>query len=157
MDGKNTTYKVTGKVTIIPIAEKDRATGAQRWFRDENGVTHAEGFQASMLDASDPKKRRYLRWRVTAQEAEALANQPLGTTFSGEFAQSYVADENGAMKADIFESAVNGADYCHVECLDIDIAKEGKIKFAPIRFMADVPRLQKKKEEEDGDNGAAEE
>ena len=108
---KNTTYKATGKITIIPIAERDRDTGAQRWFRDENGTTHAEAFQASMLDASDPKKRRYLRWRVTAQEAEALANQPLGTVFAGEFAQSYVADENGAVKADVYESTVNGADY----------------------------------------------
>lgn len=144
------TKALTGKLTIIPAGHKVGDDKKPTWYRDENGNYHAEFFKASMgeLDEKTGKYHSYT-WNVSANDAEDLANLPLGTRITAvvrpKFKTTTALDADGKQVEVTAERVTPSADgntfYHEVILEDISIEKTGGVPrskrtlyFADVKF-----------------------
>ena len=155
------TIKLTGKVEIHAAGHKIGPNKIRTDYRDKDGNIHAEFFTASLMVPSE-QGNHYYRWNVSADEAEAIGNLNIGTlltvTLIPVYDEKQVVDEDGVMKQVRTERITPGEKnpsnrYHDMTCLDIEVAREGKLKKRPIQYIADVDWEQAKAEAEENDLG----
>lgn len=133
--------KLTGKIRVLPAGHK--VEGKPTWFRDEQGHFHAEFYKASIGEVKEDGKYHSYSWNVSADEAEALANHPMGTTFTVELLPKTKTVVNAAGVDEVVErttASANGDSIYHdVQLLDIEVAKMGSIKLPRVtQYFSDV-------------------
>lgn len=153
---ENTAAKViTGKLTVIPAGHKVGPNKVPTWYRDENGNYHAEFFKATMGEPTDDGKFHSYTWNVSADEAEALANMPIGTQFTvtvrPKTETKSVVDDKGAPKQVTLPKVTPSKDgqtlFHEVVLVNIAVAVKGTIPrprntqyFADVKFDEDAAR-----------------
>lgn len=142
MDTK-TIIEITGKVKVLPAGHK--VDGNATWFRDAEGNFHAEFYKGAVGRVEEDGKYHSYSFNIAADEAEAFANMPIGTTFKCELLPKTrtEVDKEGKniVVARVTESQDGSSVYHDVTLEGIEVAKEGTIKrprttqyFADIKF-----------------------
>lgn len=154
----NKAITLIGKISVFDAGHKGTA------FRDSNGDHHAEFYKASVgvvagntvyardkeFPAIDEESAKALglkdgefysfRWNVKAEDAETIANQPMGTIFKVIVTAKMTRNAAGAEVVDRYENNFD------VKLRDLDIIKEGSVERKKyIKFLVI--------ENEDGEDG----
>lgn len=136
----NKAITLIGKISVFDAGHKGTA------FRDTNGDHHAEFYKASIgvvagstvfvhdkeLPAIDEESARALglennefysfRWNINAEDAETIANQPMGTVFKVIVTAKMTKNAAGADVVDRYENNFS------VRFRDLDILKVGNVE-----------------------------
>lgn len=153
----NKAITLIGKVNVVDAGHKGTA------FRDSNGDHHAEFYKASVgvvagntvfahdkeFPAIDEESAKALglkdgefyafRWNIQADDAETIANQPMGTIFKVIVTAKMTKNAAGVEVIDRYENNFD------VRMRDLDVLKEGSMKRGKyIKFLVI--------ENEDGDD-----
>lgn len=138
---------LTGKLTVIPAGHKIGPEKTPTWYRDEAGNFHAEFYKATVGQQGEDGKFHSYTWNISADEAEAFANMPIGTTFRvtlrEKLTEKTVVDAKGVPQTQMLPRVTpsqNGQTMFHdVVCEDIEVAKQGTIKRPrTTQYFADV-------------------
>ena len=157
----NKAITLIGKINVFDAGHKGTA------FRDSNGDHHAEFYKASVgvvagstvfahdkeFPAIDEESAKALglkdgefyafRWNIQADDAETIANQPMGTIFKVIVTTKMTKNAAGADVVDRYENNFD------VRMRDLDVLKEGSLKRSKyIKFLVI--------ESEDGGDAGAE-
>ena len=155
----NKAITLIGKINVFDAGHKGTA------FRDSNGDHHAEFYKASVgvvagntvfahdkeFPAIDEESAKALglkdgdfyafRWNIQADDAETIANQPMGTIFKVVVTTKMTRNAAGVEVIDRFENNFD------VRMRDLDVLKEGSLKRSKyIKFLVI--------ENEDGEDSA---
>ena len=155
----NKAITLIGKINVFDAGHKGTA------FRDSNGDHHAEFYKASIgvvagntvfahdkeFPAIDEESAKALglkdgefyafRWNIQADDAEAIANQPMGTIFKVVVTTKMTRNAAGVEVIDRYENNFD------VRMRDLDVLKEGSLKRSKyIKFLVI--------ENEDGEDSA---
>ena len=158
----NKAITLIGKINVFDAGHKGTA------FRDSNGDHHAEFYKASVgvvsgstvfahdkeFPAIDEESAKALglkdgefyafRWNIQADDAETIANQPMGTIFKVVVTTKMTKNAAGADVVDRYENNFD------VRMRDLDVLKEGSLRRSKyIKFLVI--------ESEDGEDAGAEE
>lgn len=154
---------LVGKLTVLPAGHKigEGANKRGTWYRDEAGNFHAEFFKGAVGEVGQDGKYHSYSFNMSADEAEAFANMPIGTTFKvtlrEKTAERTTVDENGVPHTEVVPKITASLDkqvFYH-DCImeDIEVAREGKIKRPrTTQYFADVKYVEPSKEAS-GDDG----
>ena len=136
----NKAITLIGKISVFDAGHKGTA------FRDSNGDHHAEFYKASIgvvaggtvfahdkeFPAIDEESAKALglkdgefysfRWNINAEDAETVANQPMGTIFKVIVTAKMTKNAAGVEVVDRYENNFN------VRFRDLDILKEGNVE-----------------------------
>ena len=136
----NKAITLIGKINVFDAGHKGTA------FRDSNGDHHAEFYKASIgvvagntvfahdkeFPAIDEESAKALglkdgefysfRWNINAEDAETVANQPMGTIFKVIVTAKMTKNAAGVEVVDRYENNFN------VRFRDLDILKEGNVE-----------------------------
>ena len=136
----NKAITLIGKISVFDAGHKGTA------FRDSNGDHHAEFYKASVgvvagntvfahdkeFPAIDEESAKALglkdgefysfRWNVNAEDAETIANQPMGTIFKVVVTTKMTKNAAGVEVIDRYENNFD------VRMRDLDILKEGNVE-----------------------------
>ena len=136
----NKAITLIGKISVFDAGHKGTA------FRDSNGDHHAEFYKASVgvvagntvyangkeFPAIDEESAKALglkdgefysfRWNVNAEDAETIANQPMGTIFKVIVTAKMTRNAAGAEVVDRYENNFD------VKLRDLDVLKEGSVE-----------------------------
>ena len=136
----NKAITLIGKISVFDAGHKGTA------FRDSNGDHHAEFYKASVgvvagntvyardkeFPAIDEESAKALglkdgefysfRWNIQADDAETIANQPMGTVFKVLVTAKTTRNAAGAEVVDRYENNFD------VKLRDLDIIKEGSVE-----------------------------
>ena len=136
----NKAITLIGKISVFDAGHKGTA------FRDSNGDHHAEFYKASVgvvagntvfangkeFPAIDEESAKALglkdgefysfRWNVNAEDAETIANQPMGTIFKVIVTTKMTRTAAGAEVVDRYENNFD------VKLRDLDVLKEGSVE-----------------------------
>ena len=136
----NKAITLIGKINVFDAGHKGTA------FRDSNGDHHAEFYKASVgvvagntvfahdkeFPAIDEESAKALglkdgefyafRWNIQADDAETIANQPMGTIFKVIVTAKMTKNAAGVEVVDRYENNFN------VRFRDFDILKEGNVE-----------------------------
>lgn len=136
----NKAITLIGKINVFDAGHKGTA------FRDSNGDHHAEFYKASIgvvagntvfahdkeFPAIDEESAKALglkdgefysfRWNINAEDAETVANQPMGTIFKVVVTTKMTKNAAGVEVVDQYENNFN------VRFCDLDILKEGNVE-----------------------------
>ena len=136
----NKAITLIGKISVFDAGHKGTA------FRDSNGDHHAEFYKASIgvvagntvfahdkeFPAIDEESAKALglkdgefysfRWNINAEDAETVANQPMGTIFKVIVTTKMTKNAAGVEVVDRYENNFN------VRFRDLDILKEGNVE-----------------------------
>ena len=136
----NKAITLIGKISVFDAGHKGTA------FRDSNGDHHAEFYKASVgvvagntvfangkeFPAIDEESAKALglkdgefhsfRWNVSAEDAETIANQPMGTIFKVIVTAKMTRNAAGAEVVDRYENNFD------VRLRDLDVLKEGSVE-----------------------------
>ena len=136
----NKAITLIGKISVFDAGHKGTA------FRDSNGDHHAEFYKASVgvvagntvfangkeFPAIDEESAKALglkdgefysfRWNVNAEDAETIANQPMGTIFKVIVTTKMTRNAAGAEVVDRYENNFD------VKLRDLDVLKEGSVE-----------------------------
>ena len=136
----NKAITLIGKINVFDAGHKGTA------FRDSNGDHHAEFYKASIgvvagntvfahdkeFPAIDEESAKALglkdgefysfRWNINAEDAETVANQPMGTIFKVFVTAKMTKNAAGVEVVDRYENNFN------VRFRDLDILKEGNVE-----------------------------
>ena len=136
----NKAITLIGKINVFHAGHKGTA------FRDSNGDHHAEFYKASIgvvagntvfahdkeFPAIDEESAKALglkdgefysfRWNINAEDAETVANQPMGTIFKVIVTTKMTKNAAGVEVVDRYENNFN------VRFRDLDILKEGNVE-----------------------------
>ena len=157
----NKAITLIGKINVFDAGHKGTA------FRDSNGDHHAEFYKASVgvvaggtvfardkeFPAIDEESAKALglkdgefyafRWNIQADDAETIANQPMGTIFKVVVTTKTTKNAAGADVVDRYENNFD------VRMRDLDVLKEGSLRRSKyIKFLVI--------ESEDGEDAGAE-
>lgn len=157
----NKAITLIGKISVFDAGHKGTA------FRDSNGDHHAEFYKASVgvvagntvfadgkeFPAVDEESAKALglkegefysfRWNISAEDAETIANQPMGTVFKVVVTAKMAKNAAGV---DVVARYENNFD---VKLRDLDVLKEGNVERKKyIKFLVT--------ESEDGEDAGAE-
>ena len=157
----NKAITLIGKINVFDAGHKGTA------FRDSNGDHHAEFYKASVgvvagstvfahdkeFPAIDEESAKALglkdgefyafRWNIQADDAETIANQPIGTIFKVIVTTKMTKNAAGVESIDRYENNFD------VRMRDLDVLKEGSLKRSKyIKFLVI--------ESEDGEDAGAE-
>ena len=157
----NKAITLIGKINVFDAGHKGTA------FRDSNGDHHAEFYKASIgvvagntvfahdkeFPAIDEESAKALglkdgefyafRWNIQADDAETIANQPMGTIFKVIVTTKMTKNAAGADVVDRYENNFD------VRMRDLDVIKEGSLRRSKyIKFLVI--------ESEDGEDAGAE-
>ena len=157
----NKAITLIGKINVFDAGHKGTA------FRDSNGDHHAEFYKASVgivagstvfahdkeFPAIDEESAKALglkdgefyafRWNIQADDAETIANQPMGTIFKVIVTTKMTKNAAGADVVDRYENNFD------VRMRDLDVIKEGSLRRSKyIKFLVI--------ESEDGEDAGAE-
>ena len=155
------TKTLTGKLTVIPAGHKIGPDKTPTWYRDEQGNFHAEFYKATMGEQGADGKYHSYTWNISADEAEAFANMPIGTTFKATLrekvrVENSVDDRGNPVQTTIprVTPSKDGTKMFHdVVCEDIDVARQGSIKRPrTTQYFADV-KAPTENEDDLGDEG----
>ena len=155
----NKAITLIGKINVFDAGHKGTA------FRDSNGDHHAEFYKASIgvvagntvfahdkeFPAIDEESAKALglkdgefyafRWNIQADDAETIANQPMGTIFKVVVTTKMTGNAAGVEVIDRYENNFD------VRMRDLDVLKEGSLKRSKyIKFLVI--------ENEDGEDSA---
>lgn len=155
----NKAITLIGKINVFDAGHKGTA------FRDSNGDHHAEFYKASIgvvagntvfahdkeFPAIDEESAKALglkdgefyafRWNIQADDAETIANQPMGTIFKVVVTTKMTRNAAGVEVIDRYENNFD------VRMRDLDVLKEGSLKRSKyIKFLVI--------ENEDGEDSA---
>ena len=155
----NKAITLIGKISVFDAGHKGTA------FRDSNGDHHAEFYKASIgvvagntvfahdkeFPAIDEESAKALglkdgefyafRWNIQADDAETIANQPMGTIFKVVVTTKMTRNAAGVEVIDRYENNFD------VRMRDLDVLKEGSLKRSKyIKFLVI--------ENEDGEDSA---
>lgn len=155
----NKAITLIGKINVFDAGHKGTA------FRDSNGDHHAEFYKASIgvvagntvfahdkeFPAIDEESAKALglkdgefyafRWNIQADDAETIANQPMGTIFKVIVTTKMTRNAAGVEVIDRYENNFD------VRMRDLDVLKEGSLKRSKyIKFLVI--------ENEDGEDSA---
>lgn len=155
----NKAITLIGKINVFDAGHKGTA------FRDSNGDHHAEFYKASIgvvagntvfahdkeFPAIDEESAKALglkdgefyafRWNIQADDAETIANQPMGTIFKVVVTTKMTRNAAGVEVIDRYENNFD------VRMRDLDVLKEGSLKRSKyIKFLVI--------EKEDGEDSA---
>lgn len=155
----NKAITLIGKINVFDAGHKGTA------FRDSNGDHHAEFYKASIgvvagntvfahdkeFPAIDEESAKALglkdgefyafRWNIQADDAETIANQPMGTIFKVIVTTKMTKNAAGVEVIDRYENNFD------VRMRDLDVLKEGSLKRSKyIKFLVI--------ENEDGEDSA---
>lgn len=155
----NKAITLIGKINVFDAGHKGTA------FRDSNGDHHAEFYKASIgvvagntvfahdkeFPAIDEESAKALglkdgefyafRWNIQADDAETIANQPMGTIFKVVVTTKMTKNAAGVEVIDRYENNFD------VRMRDLDVLKEGSLKRSKyIKFLVI--------ENEDGEDSA---
>lgn len=155
----NKAITLIGKINVFDAGHKGTA------FRDSNGDHHAEFYKASVgvvagstvfahdkeFPAIDEESAKALglkdgefyafRWNIQADDAETIANQPMGTIFKVVVTTKMTRNAAGVEVIDRYENNFD------VRMRDLDVLKEGSLKRSKyIKFLVI--------ENEDGEDSA---
>ena len=144
----NKAITLIGKINVFDAGHKGTA------FRDSNGDHHAEFYKASIgvvagntvfahdkeFPAIDEESSRAMglkdgefyafRWNVSADDAETIANQPMGTIFKVVVTTKMTKNAAGVEVIDRYENNFD------VRMRDLDVLKEGSLKRSKyIKFL----------------------
>lgn len=144
----NKAITLIGKINVFDAGHKGTA------FRDSNGDHHAEFYKASIgvvagntvfahdkeFPAVDEESAKALglkdgefyafRWNIQADDAETIANQPLGTIFKVVVTCKMTKNAAGVEVIDCYENNFD------VRMRDLDVLKEGSLKRSKyIKFL----------------------
>lgn len=156
------TKTLTGKLTVLPAGHKIGPEKLPTWYRDEQGNFHAEFYKATMGEQGADGKFHSYTWNISADEAEAFANMPIGTTFKATLREKVrletTVDEKGNPKQVAIPRVTPSQDgtklFHDVVCEDIDVAKQGSIKRPrTTQYFADVKEPTEDDEGADNDEG----
>ena len=159
----NKAITLIGKINVFDAGHKGTA------FRDSNGDHHAEFYKASIgvvagntvfahdkeFPAIDEESAKALglkdgefyafRWNIQADDAETIANQPMGTIFKVVVTTKMTRNAAGVEAIDRYENNFD------VRMRDLDVLKEGSLKRSKyIKFLVI------ESESEDGEDAGAE-
>ena len=136
----NKAITLIGKISVFDAGHKGTA------FRDSNGDHHAEFYKASVgvvagntvfangkeFPAIDEESARALglkdgefysfRWNIQADDAETIANQPMGTIFKVLVTAKTAKNAAGVEVIDRYENNFD------VRMRDLDVLKEGSVE-----------------------------
>ena len=136
----NKAITLTGKISVFDAGHKGTA------FRDSNGDHHAEFYKASVgvvagntvfahdkeFPAIDEESAKALglkdgefysfRWNVNAEDAETIANQPMGTIFKVIVTTKMTKNAAGVEVIDRYENNFD------VRMRDLDVLKKGNVE-----------------------------
>ena len=136
----NKASTLIGKLSVFDAGPKGTA------FRDSNGDHHAEFYKASVgvvagntvyaldkeLPAVDEESAKALglkdgefysfRWNINAEDAETIANQPMGTIFKVIVTTKMTKNAAGVEVIDRYENNFD------VKLRDLDVLKEGNVE-----------------------------
>ena len=136
----NKAITLIGKISVFDAGHKGTA------FRDSNGDHHAEFYKASIgvvagntvfahdkeCPAIDEESAKALglkdgefysfRWNINAEDAETVANQPMGTIFKVIVTTKMTKNAAGVEVVDRYENNFD------VRLRDLDVLKEGSLK-----------------------------
>ena len=141
------TKTLTGKLTVLPAGHKIGPEKLPTWYRDEQGNFHAEFYKATMGEQGADGKFHSYTWNISADEAETLANYPLGTLFKAVLraktrTETTVDDKGNPVQtvvARVTPSTDKTKMFHDVVCEEIDVAKKGNIpRGKTIQYFADV-------------------
>lgn len=138
------TFTITGKVRIFAAGHKDDF--GRQGYRDEAGDFHAEFFSASIttVDANTKHVDAY-RWNVSANDAEELANAPMGTTFTVTLTPKMRKNDLGDEVEKTHPGADGNTTYHECTLVDIDVDKLGKLpRMHRVKYFADIKADDKK-------------
>ena len=155
----NKAITLIGKINVFDAGHKGTA------FRDSNGDHHAEFYKASIgvvagntvfahdkeFPAIDEESAKALglkdgefyafRWNIQADDAETIANQPMGTIFKVVVTTKMTRNAAGVEVINRYENNFD------VRMRDLDVLKEGSLKRSKyIKFLVI--------ENEDGEDSA---
>lgn len=132
------TFTITGKVRIFAAGHKD-AFG-QQGYRDEAGDFHAEFFNASITSVNaETKHVDTYNWTVNANDAEELANAPMGTTFTVTLAAKMRKNDLGDEIEKTYPGSDGNTTYHECTLVDIDVEKLGKLpRMHRVKYFADI-------------------
>lgn len=144
----NKAITLIGKINVFDAGHKGTA------FRDSNGDHHAEFYKASIgvvagstvfahdkeFPAIDGESAKALglkdgefyafRWNIPADDAETIANQPMGTVFKVVVTTKMTKNAAGVEVIDRYENNFD------VRMRDLDVLKEGSLKRSKyIKFL----------------------
>ena len=144
----NKAITLIGKINVFDAGHKGTA------FRDSNGDHHAEFYKASVgivagstvfahdkeFPAIDEESAKALglkdgefyafRWNIQADDAETIANQPMGTIFKVVVTTKMTKNAAGVEVIDRYENNFD------VRMRDLDVLKEGSLKRSKyIKFL----------------------
>ena len=144
----NKAITLIGKISVFDAGHKGTA------FRDSNGDHHAEFYKASVgvvagstvfahdkeFPAIDEESAKALglkdgefysfRWNINAEDAETVANQPMGTIFKVIVTAKMTKNAAGVEVIDRYENNFD------VRMRDLDVLKEGSLKRSKyIKFL----------------------
>lgn len=144
----NKAITLIGKINVFDAGHKGSA------FRDSNGDHHAEFYKASVgvvagntvfangkeFPAIDEESAKALglkagefysfRWNIQADDAETIANQPMGTVFKVVVTTKATKNAAGVEVIDRYENNFD------VRLRDLDVLKEGSLKRSKyIKFL----------------------
>lgn len=144
----NKAITLIGKINVFDAGHKGTA------FRDSNGDHHAEFYKASIgvvagntvfahdkeFPAIDEESAKALglkdgefyafRWNIQADDAETIANQPMGTIFKVVVTTKMTRNAAGVEVIDRYENNFD------VRMRDLDVLKEGSLKRSKyIKFL----------------------
>ena len=144
----NKAITLIGKINVFDAGHKGTA------FRDSNGDHHAEFYKASIgvvagntvfahdkeFPAIDEESAKALglkdgefyafRWNIQADDAETIANQPMGTIFKVVVTTKMTKNAAGVEVIDRYENNFD------VRMRDLDVLKEGSLKRSKyIKFL----------------------
>ena len=144
----NKAITLIGKINVFDAGHKGTA------FRDSNGDHHAEFYKASIgvvagstvfahdkeFPAIDEESAKALglkdgefyafRWNIQADDAETVANQPMGTIFKVVVTTKMTKNAAGVEVIDRYENNFD------VRMRDLDVLKEGSLKRSKyIKFL----------------------
>ena len=136
----NKEITLIGKINVFDAGHKGTA------FRDSNGDHHAEFYKASVgvvtgntvfangkeFPAIDEESAKALglkdgefyafRWKIQADDAETIANQPMGTIFKVVVTTKMTKNAAGVEVIDRYENNFD------VRFLDMDVLKKGNVE-----------------------------
>lgn len=141
------THEITSKLTIVCGGHKIGPEKRPTWYRDGNGDYHAEWFKATVGRQAEDGKYHSYTWNLSSDEAEALGNQPIGTTFRvlvrDKVTEKQVTDDAGnttTVTAPKVTPSADGSVLYHDVILEqIEVAKQGTIARPRMtKYFADV-------------------
>ena len=162
MDTNTSNKTLTGKLTVIPAGHKVGPDKVPTWYRDDQGNFHAEFYKATMGEPTDDGKFHSYTWNVSADEAEALANMPIGTQFTvtvrPKTETKTVVDDKGAPKQVTLPRVTPSKDgqtlFHEVILVSIAVAVKGTIpRPRNTQYFADVKYTEEARGEEGNGEG----